>query len=70
MIGSTINARYPQQLLFDLAKSLYEDWADTKTKVADFKAVRSNHHVHDDGKNEVSHNFHHYHPFLFAKGIY
>ena len=36
---------YPKQFLFDLTTSLYENQAGTKTKVTDFKAVRSNYHV-------------------------
>ena len=54
---------YPQQFLFDLVKSLYEHGAGTKNKVIGFKALRSNYHVHDDGKKEVSHDLYHRHPF-------
>ena len=45
---------YSQQFLIDLAKSLYEDRARYKTKDTEFKAVRSNYHIHNDGKKEVS----------------
>ena len=45
---------YPQQFLFDLAKSLYETWVGTKTKIINFRAVRSNYYVCDDGKKKVS----------------
>ena len=55
---------YPQQFLFDPAKSLYEHRVGNKKKVTDFNAVRSNYHVHDDGKKEVSHNLDHCHSFL------
>ncbi|KAM0797441.1 hypothetical protein BDR22DRAFT_440417 [Usnea florida] len=44
--------KYPQQFLIDLAKSLYEDRARYKTKDTEFKAVRSNYHIHNDGKKE------------------
>ena len=47
-------ALYPQQFLIDLVKSLYEARIGTKTKITDFSAVRSNYHIHDDGKKEVS----------------
>lgn len=43
---------YPQLFLMDLAKSLYEERAGTKKKIFDFRAVRSNYHIHDDGKKE------------------
>lgn len=59
-----VKALYPQQFLIDLAKSLYEERAGTKTKIIDFGAVRSNYHVHDDGKKEVSYNLHCCQPFL------
>ncbi len=55
---------YPQQFLFDLVKSFCEHRIGTKERVTDFRAVRSNYHVHDDGKKEVSHNHDHCHSFL------
>ncbi len=57
---------YPQQFLFDLAKSFYEHRVGIKKTVTNFKAVRSNYHVHDDGKKEVSHNLDRCHSFLFC----
>ena len=59
------NSLYLQQFLIDLARSLYEDRAGTKTKITDFGTVRSNYHVHVDGKKEVSYNRHCYQPFVF-----
>ena len=58
-------AMYPQLFLIDLAKSLYEERAGTKSKITSFRAVRSNYHIHDDGKKEVSNNLHCCHHFLF-----
>lgn len=45
-----VKSDYPKQFLLDLVKSLYEKGAGTKSKVIDFRAVRSNYHVHDSGK--------------------
>lgn len=50
--------QYPKQFLFDLAVSLYQKGVGAKSKITDFKAVRSNYHIPDrtmsieQGENE------------------
>ena len=63
--GEGRDSMFPQQFLIDLAKSLYEDRAGTKTKITDFKVLRSRYHIQDDGKKEVSYNSHCCQHFLF-----
>lgn len=55
--SENVNSRYPKQFLLDLVVSLYEKGAGTKTKITDFRLVRSDYHVHDN-YNRVGHYIH------------